>query len=239
MIKVIYILWFQGFENAPEIVKKCIDSWKYYNSDWTINLLDNNNLGDYINIKDYIDLSKLKIEKSKIANIIRCILLSKYGGVWTDATTFCNKPLSEWLPNYINHGFFAFEKPGPDRLLSNWFLYSEKNNYIIEKWCNYTIQFHKNNFKIRQYFVHHYLFNKLYYTDTKFKDQWDLVSKLPANGLGPHYLQHKGMFNNITDEIKNDINNKVTPFYKLTYKCIFPEYDENIILYYLYSTIKK
>jgi hypothetical protein len=30
MNKIIYILWFQGFENSPEVVKQCVKSWKYF-----------------------------------------------------------------------------------------------------------------------------------------------------------------------------------------------------------------
>ena len=50
MIKIIYLLWFQGFDNAPEIVNKCVYSWKYYNPDWNIILLDHKNLINYINL---------------------------------------------------------------------------------------------------------------------------------------------------------------------------------------------
>ena len=32
----IYILWFQGFDNAPLLVKNCVQSWKHYNPDWNI-----------------------------------------------------------------------------------------------------------------------------------------------------------------------------------------------------------
>ena len=67
---------------------------------------------------------------------------------------------------------------------------------------------------------------------------WLRVPKLFANGIGPHYLQEHGMFNKITEKNKSDINNKITPLYKLTYKCKFLEYDETLNLYYLYSTIK-
>jgi len=238
MIKIIYILWLQGFENAPDIIKECVKSWYYYNPDWKIILLDEKNLHEYIVLEDYIDLSNKKIEKCKIANIIRCILLSKYGGLWTDSTTFCNRSLNEWLPQHINEGFFAFANPGPDRLLSNWFLYSEKNNYIIEKWCNSTIEFHKNNEMNYPYFIHHYLFRDLYNSDNKFKEIWNKVPKINANGIGPNYFMGNRMFNSITNDNKNDIANKITPLYKLTYKCEFPPYDENKNLYYLYSTIK-
>ena len=97
MIKTIYILWFQGFDNAPEIVKKCVQSWKYYNPDWTIILLDNTNLNNYITLENYIiDIHNKNINHTALSDIIRVIFLKLYGGLWVDSTTFCNRPLNEW-----------------------------------------------------------------------------------------------------------------------------------------------
>ncbi len=230
-----YILWFQGFDNAPELVKRCVNSWKYYNPDWNIVLIDNNNLINYVNIDKY---NNNIIEKCHLSDIVRSLLLKLYGGLWIDATLFCNKPLTDWLPIYTNEGFFAFDKPCTDRLISNWFIYSEKNNYIIDNWCNKTLEYYNINNKAHEYFIHHYLFNDLYNSDKIFKEIWDKVPKLSANGNGPHYLQEQGMFEIASIQNKLDIVNKITPIYKLTYKCNFLEYNENLNLYYLYSTIK-
>ena len=236
MIKNIYILWFQGFNKAPEIVKECIHSWKHYNPDWNIILLDDNNLSEYIQLDNYItDIYKKSIEKCHLSDIIRCLLLTLYGGLWVDATTFCNRPLNDWLPNYIKDGFFAFDKPVPDRLISNWFLYSEINNYIIDKWCHSTLNYYTIHNKAHTYYIHHYLFGDLYSSDITFKETWDKVPKLSASG--PHYLQHNWMFKYITNEIKRDIDAKITPLYKLTYK--FDISNKKSSVYYLYSTINK
>jgi hypothetical protein len=232
MIKTIYILWFQGFDEAPEVVKKCANSWKIYNPDWDIILLDDNNINYYINLKNYN-----KFNKTAQSDVIRILLLKLYGGLWVDATTFCNQSLNDWLPNYINQGFFAFNKPGPDRLLSSWFIYSETGNYIINKWYDRTLHYYEINNNPHTYFWFHYLFGDLYNSDIAFKEIWDKVPKLSANGIGPHYLQEKGMFNSVSTQTRTDIDNKITPFYKLTYKCDFPEYNETINLYYLYSRI--
>ena len=238
MIKTIYILWFQGFENAPELVKNCINSWKYYNSDWTIILLDNTTLSNYIKLNDYIaDIYLKQINNTALSDIVRIILLKLYGGLWVDATTFCNKQLNDWLPKYINEGFFAFDRPGPDRLLSSWFLYAEKDNYIIKTWYNKTLEYYKINNKPHTYFWFHYLFGDLYTSDNTFKKIWDTVPKLSATGIGPQYLHQKGLFNNITNDIKQDIDDKITPLYKLTYKCQFKKYDIKLNLYYLFSSI--
>ena len=235
MIKTIYILWFQGFQNAPNVIKKCVDSWKYYNIDWKIVLLDNTNLYNYVEIDNYINKQILPCH---LSDIIRSILLCKYGGVWADATTFCNKPLNDWLPEYIHEGFFAFNKPASDRLLSNYFLYSEKDGYIMSKWCNSTLNYYNTHNKAQTYFIHHYLFEYLYNSDYIFQEKWNNVPIIFTNGpIGPNYLQNYGFLKPITNEIKQNINKKVCPLYKLSYKCKFPQYDNTNIIYYLYSTL--
>ena len=108
MIKIIYILWFQGFDNAPYIVNKCVESWKYYNKDWKIILLDRTNINQYIKIEQYIDLSSKKLLLAHESDIIRLCLLKEHGGLWVDSTLFCNKPLDEWFPDNCKNGFFAF-----------------------------------------------------------------------------------------------------------------------------------
>ena len=227
MIKIIYILWFQGFNQAPDIVKQCVQSWKYYNPDWTIVLLDDTNVRNYVTFDIFPD-----IEKCHLADIVRMLLLTNYGGLWTDATTFCHRPLNDWLPEYSCGGFFAFDKPYDYLMLSNWFLYSEKQNEIITKWCAKTLEYYKLNRKAHTYFIHHQLFEELYDTDKSFHDAWDKVPKYTATI--PHTLQIKNFFETNAHE---DIDSKRVPLYKLSYKCTFPPIDNNLNLYYLYSTI--
>lgn len=243
MIQTIYILWFQGFEHAPGLVKQCCLSWKHYNPDWNIILLDKSNLHEYVQLEDYIDLSGKNINFTALSDVVRLCLLRKHGGVWADATTFCNRPLNEWLPAYIKEGFFAFNrpKPGPKnivRLLAPWFLYADKGSYIIEKWLDSTIRYFSIHDSPQDYYWVHFLFGDLCAADQAFKAIWSKVPKLPANGVGPHYIQEKGMFRTINETIQEDIRKKITPLYKLTYKCNFVKHDETLVLYYLYSTIR-
>ncbi|MFC1867176.1 capsular polysaccharide synthesis protein [Thermodesulfobacteriota bacterium] len=254
MLKVIYMLWFQGFKNAPYIVKKCLHSWIIHNPTWKIIKLDQNNLKNYINFDDRIKyINKKQIHKAALSDIARIVLLEKYGGLWVDATTFCNKPLDKWIENYIQEGFFAFNKPGPDRLLSSFFLYSDKNNYIVKEWFEKTMQYCNNiqhighkepvvsidkwNNKIYEnhYFWFHYLFGDLYKSNDRFKGLWDKVPKLSADGL--HYLQNKGLLNKLSYEVKDNINKKNIPLYKLTFKYDDKNYNDKCILAYLFKTI--
>lgn len=236
MIKKLFIYWDIGFKNSDKMIQKCLISWKINNPDWEIIELDKNNLINYIDIKKEIpDIENKTITQTSYSDIIRIFLLEKYGGLWCDATTFCNYPLNDWLFNYIESGFFAFEL-NSDRMNSSWFLYADKNNYIIKKWKEAVIN-HVNNIKklginkgggisikiwknnkynYEHYFWFHYLFVDLYNNDEKFKKIWDLTNKISADG--PHLLQKYGLVKEPSQEIKDHINTKKSPLYKLTYK---------------------
>lgn len=235
MIKKLFILWYQGFENAPFVVKKCLESWKFHNPTWEIIELDSINLIKYIDIDLVIDRTNKTIGLTELSDIIRFILLNTYGGLWVDSTCFCTISLDTWLDNYVKTGFFAFDKPGPDRLLSTWFLYAEKNNYLLQCWLDAVINYWKEHNKIHHYFAHHYLFGKLYNQDLVFKNLWLDVPKISADG--PHYLLHKGLLNNLTSEIKDHIDNKIVPLYKLTYKYDIKKYNNKCILSYILNDI--
>ena len=92
---------------------------KVHNSDsWDVVELTEKNIEQYVTIEGLIpEYASNKINRIALSEIIRIELLKTYGGLWIDATTFCNKPLDRWLPEYIDHGFFAFELQN-DRLLS-------------------------------------------------------------------------------------------------------------------------
>lgn len=130
--KRLWVLWFQGLDNAPLVVRRCVASWIAANPDWEVVVLDEDNLGDYVTL-DLPDRVLASIAPAHRAALVRLYLLSNYGGVWTDATTFCIRPLSEWIFDCVGSGFFAFFKPGRDRLLSSWFLASVKGCPVTVK----------------------------------------------------------------------------------------------------------
>ena len=59
----IYIYWDQGFENAPPLVKACLNSWKKNNPDWQTIELNKENIGQYI------DLNKLPKNAFDLKNV--------------------------------------------------------------------------------------------------------------------------------------------------------------------------
>ena len=73
MNKTLWIYWEQGFENAPEIVTKCVRSWQYHNRDFKIVLLDKRNL------ENYIDVERPMQAIQAWSDIVRINLLKEYG----------------------------------------------------------------------------------------------------------------------------------------------------------------
>ena len=145
MPRIIWILWLQGFAAAPYLVKQCLRSWQRHNPGWKIVLLDGNNFSEYVNLDEIIGRNRSTITMQALSNVIRINLLVKFGGVWVDATCFCCRPLDEWIWSHVTSGFFAFEKPGRDRLLASWFLASTPDCHLTKTYCHDVTKFWSRN----------------------------------------------------------------------------------------------
>lgn len=133
--KIIWAYWHSGFASAPEVVQLGINSWQQMNPDYEVRLLDNNNLHEYLGVDfaKVFQLSSIRCLLPTKADILRFYLLSRYGGVWIDATTFCLEPLNEWLPQAMEpcHLFNFKQKNNPTRPIEAWFIASPQGSPII------------------------------------------------------------------------------------------------------------
>lgn len=128
------MLWYQGLDKAPLVVKKCVESWIRENPDWDVVVLDADSVTKHV-IPDLPQEKLAKLDLTKQSNLIRLQLLSEYGGVWADATVLCLRPLDEWIDECTTSGFFAFAFPdGHNRVLSTWLLASRRGCPIVVKW---------------------------------------------------------------------------------------------------------
>jgi len=143
--KTIWMYWHQGFDEAPEIIQHCVKQWQLLHPKWTIHLLDKKNVDSYI---DSLPLAKLKLDELTLAHrsdLIRTKLLILHGGVWADPTCFPLIPLEEWLYKNMESGLFLFYKPGRDRIISNWFIASERGNPLLKKLLIELCHYWENN----------------------------------------------------------------------------------------------
>ncbi len=105
----IWTMWWQGEENAPELVRACIASMRRYSNGHPIIVVDASNIYQYIQLpesvmerygegkKDKGLLKKCVLDQTRLSDIVRCALLSHYGGLWCDATIFFTAPVPERL----------------------------------------------------------------------------------------------------------------------------------------------
>lgn len=95
----IWALWWQGEEDAPELVKICIESMrKNLPAESTeLHIISENNLFDYIYLPEYIirKFQEKIITLTHLSDIIRVCLLNQYGGLWIDATYLIAQPVAE------------------------------------------------------------------------------------------------------------------------------------------------
>ena len=212
----VWVCWFQGIENAPEIVKRCYASVREHITDREVVLLTENNYRDYVSfpkeIQDKIECGIIK--GAHMSDLLRLELLQQYGGTWIDATVFCS---SKDIPDYmLNSDLFLFQclKPGKDgqsSTISNWFMTAKPNQKFIFMVRELLYDYWKNNDEVVDYFIFHDFFQMLI---DRYSEEWNKV--IPFSNSVPHILLLR-----LFDEYNDDLWNAVmlmTPFHKLSYK---------------------
>ncbi len=227
----VFMYWGQGFENAPALVKMCRNSLVDARSDYDVIFLDEGNFAYYVDIPDYI-LKKTSGSPAHFSDVLRLSLLQRYGGAWFDATCFVSQPLDAWLPALTQHDFFAFNYSGPR--ISNWFLTSHANGYVVSMMKSALEQYWSRYDKAFHYFIFHHIFESLYWIDEDFKNAWDAGIRLDA--MRPHELQ-RSMFKHY-DESDLLLMTSESPIHKLKHRISVNEFDPNSYIAYLIRSLR-
>ena len=90
--KKIWVLWWQWLEQAPDLVKICVNSIKEHSCWYEVVSLNKDNYQEYIKIPEFIlkKVEEKKITITHLSDIIRMALLKEYGWIRCDATIFIN-----------------------------------------------------------------------------------------------------------------------------------------------------
>ncbi len=215
MKRIIWTCWFQGRERAPPLVRKCLDSWREKNPDWEFHCLDAWSVERHVPIRDHLDLGRQSLTAASLSDVLRILLLQRFGGVWVDATLYCQQRLDGWLPPLAQGGFFAFAAPAADRPLASWFLYGEPDHPLVTRWQERTIGYWSGRADSDEYFWFHQQFRQMCETDPVAAAAWALVPTVSADG--PHALQRGDrMYRPAATE--RDSIDWATPVFKLTHR---------------------
>ena len=190
--KIIWILWWQGINDAPDIVQMAINSVKENNNEYDVVIIDLNNYNDYICIPDNI-ITKLNNNEMTIthfSDILRMALLAEHGGVWIDATVLCTKTLDDLnIDNYkfytIKHGLYHNWHVCKG-LWSGFFIASGKNNPVFCFFRDMFYEYWKNENSLICYFLIDCIIAIGYENISYIKEQIDMV---PQNNSEVFMLQ--------------------------------------------------
>jgi len=209
MPRIIYSLWLQGERAAPEVVRLVFRRWAALNPDYELRVLDGE---DAAKLLSGFPLALQDMTRQALSDVVRARLLIG-GGVWADATVLPIIPLDEWLPELMkDSGFFAFERPAPDRPLSSWFMASTADHLLTTRWwhevnrfwsiprrlatydtgaipCNPAWEVAPDGGALKAqypYFWFHYLFAHLLENDGDFAACWAGCRKIPAEPPASH-----------------------------------------------------
>ncbi len=212
--RTIWCVWFQGWAQAPDLVRACAASWRRHNPDWDIRLLSGDTLEAHL--EPLPGPGNLPAEAR--SDVVRIELLHRFGGVWVDATVYCLRPLDSWIGHAMPGGFFAFNRPSPDVMLSSWFLAAERGSYIVDTWRRKVRAYWQERSERDHYFWFHRLFAQAYAADPHFRAIWDATPKLSADG--PHCFApyQEQLLKPVDPRDRLIVETAQTPMLKLTHK---------------------
>ena len=224
--RIIWTYWDSGIENAPPVIKPCIDSWKRLNPTWSVTVLNQESVKLLLPELWESLLNKYILPSTQQTDFIRLLLLQKYGGVWIDATVYCQKPLDDWLGIAMkDSSFFYFRNPNSVHGICTWFIaVNNTENKHINSWFQVLkarfLQIVSISNEI-SYFLIMEVHGILMKSEPSFARASTAMTWMFATwgDIGPHYAQILGLDNIVSPADKEILlNNNITYLHKLNWR---------------------
>ncbi|WP_433791967.1 capsular polysaccharide synthesis protein [Actinoplanes sp. CA-252034] len=181
----IFVYWAQGFEVAPPVVRACLAALRANNPGSRVHELSLANIGAYVDVPEDL-AAALEGDHYHFSDLLRMLLLEKFGGIWVDAACLVTEPLRPHIDRALAKGsVFAFTYTGP--YLVNWFLASRPDSYVMHLWRAASFLWWEKRGEIVDVLLHHHVFEMLHRLDDRFRTEWDAGLRL--NATPPHALQ--------------------------------------------------
>ena len=217
----IWVCWWQGLDQAPEIVKACVESIRKHAGDRTLTIITEENYKNYVSVPAWIE-EKYRagiITRTNYSDLLRLSLLAQYGGIWLDATFFCtgeivaDKPLwsikrPDYLHGSVAGGYFAGYSLGCD-FDSRW-IFATIRDFFLHYWAE--------NDRMIDYLLIDYMIVLAQRLDPRIQAAFDRIEPNQPDCDELVKLLGKPFDEEKWQEIKKD-----TTLFKLTWKQAFPE----------------
>lgn len=231
--KRVWVCWWQGVDNSPEIVKKCIESIQKNINEHKVTIITEDNYKEYVKFPQWIEEKKEKgiISHTHYSDLLRLELLAKYGGIWLDSTFFCVKPDIE---EYFNKPIWSIKRPNYLHCsvacgnFANYSLgctYENRNVYAVIR--DFLIKYWEDNDTIIDYLLTDYLIVLAQRHNDKIANIFKNV--IPNNPYCDEL--YKVLGEPYDDDIWQELK-KETSLFKLTWKQEFPKKKDGYDTFY-------
>ena len=182
----IFMMWYQGIQKAPKVVKMCFQSVFVNREKHPLILLDKYNLGKYLELPNYIfqKLKKRRISYAAFSDIVRIGLLTRHGGYWIDATYYISIPLKKVNTSFVSikpKYCFLRSHPFIKCLFSINYLGAGKNSFIANFSFACLLFYWRKYNRLINYFILDYIINLAYTKVPKFKK---IINEYPKKTCG-------------------------------------------------------
>lgn len=214
----IYSIWFQGEENAPELIRSCFATIRRHCPQELV-VLDEKTIFDYITLPEEI-VAKFRDGKMKychFADICRLELLHRYGGWWIDATCFLTGPVPEWISEQDFFMYMAGRKVhGNYSFVQNCFIRARKGDYLLEAWRAMILDYWMHEDCRIDHFQHQVMFKVLVENDPVAAAHFGRMTKMDQ--YPTHIIWYERPDQPYDAAVLDDITGQGLFFQKTTYR---------------------
>ena len=224
--KVIWTMWWQGEEKAPNIVKSTLYYMREFakKHGYRVIVIDSENIGEYVTIPDtiYRKLETKKINLANFSDLVRFMLIDQHGGIWLDSTMYMDR---EFPISILEREFSSINHPdgldiSMDDNITNkrWVsfcLSGTRGNIVAKSMKYFMIDQIENNEVLPDYFMVDFGLDYLY---DEFEEIRDILVSIPE------YSSQKDIFwldvnrNSIFDKEEWEKELSINKIFKTTYK---------------------
>lgn len=170
--KIIWQYWAQGLEDPdmPDLIKVCLKSVELNNQDYKLIRISDDNIHEFLILPAWIKDKMSIMSKAHFSDLLRCVILSLYGGIWFDAAVF----MTGGMPQYImKNDFFLYRRDNSEANKSFWentfayyfgystefsvrsligIMYSKKGGVVVSDFAKLLLTFWRNYDAASDYF---------------------------------------------------------------------------------------
>lgn len=224
----VWVMWWQGKEQMPPIVKACHESLLRHARGLEVVLITRDNVSEYVKLPEAIrrKLDEGRILLPALSDYVRASLLSNYGGIWVDSTMYFVRDIPDAA---INNVFFTNHRTretsdgiciSKARWNGQFLATNETHSRIFEKmrrmWEQYWTLFNSNI----EYLMVDFFMARIFETDPEANQ---LLESVDINNNNLYKLTQ-----NINTPYDEDLWQQLCQneeFFKLTYKMQFVDGD--------------